>query len=258
MAITYDSKHAICVIRKDDMNYEVRGYDLKTFEQCWSNIFEGEFLRMNIIEQNLAGEVIALAYQDDGLFKVRVIDNFGETLHEVDVSEIINTDRGSKPIEGQNEPMIVCSFIADDNLFISAYHRKERNQYSFTYSYKEEKALSEVSVSNIELSSVRNFPVKSFYSLVSKNCHTFYRQGHGVTNVAEDPTKTWTEKITDQDMGSMFLLFDEALITRSSSSILFFKLKQLDKDDPHKAWTLYHTIEDMRGDIFFIRGNIRI
>ena len=54
-------------------------------------------------------------------------------------------------------------------------------------------------------------------------------------------------------MGDMYLLFDEALVTRSSSSILFFKIH------PETGlWTLYHTKEEMSGQIFFIRGNIRI
>lgn len=113
-------------------------------------------------------------------------------------------------------------------------------------------------MTELEGASSRNFPVKSFYSLVTKNCHTFYREGHGVTADARDPTNSWLEKLTDQDMGSMYMLFDQALITRSSGSILFFKLVQLDKDDPHPTWTLYHTIDDMRGNIYFIRGNIRI
>jgi hypothetical protein len=54
-------------------------------------------------------------------------------------------------------------------------------------------------------------------------------------------------------MGDMYLLFDEALVTRSSSSILFFKI------DPETGlWTKYHQFDEMRGQIFFIRGNIRI
>lgn len=68
----------------------------------------------------------------------------------------------------------------------------------------------------------RNFPIKSFYSTVTGNCHTFYRQGHGFTANAANPSECHLEKITDQDMGVMYLLFDEALITRSSGSILFF------------------------------------
>jgi len=51
----------------------------------------------------------------------------------------------------------------------------------------------------------------------------------------------------------MYLLFDEALITRSSSSILFFK-----KHHETGLWDQYHNFDEMRGQIFFIRGNVRI
>lgn len=50
----------------------------------------------------------------------------------------------------------------------------------------------------------------------------------------------------------MFLLFDQALIVRSSSSILFFKI-----NPETNLWYQYHVIPKMRGDIFFIKGNIR-
>jgi len=61
------------------------------------------------------------------------------------------------------------------------------------------------------------------------------------------------EKITNADLGSMYLLFDEALVVRSSSSILFFK-----KDKESKLWKEYTRIDNMRGSIFFIKGNVRI
>lgn len=59
------------------------------------------------------------------------------------------------------------------------------------------------------------------------------------------------EIITTADLGQMFLVFDHALVVRSSNSILFFK-----KIDG--KWVQYHKIDDMRGQIYFIRGNIRI
>ena len=49
----------------------------------------------------------------------------------------------------------------------------------------------------------------------------------------------------------MYLVFDTALIVRSSNAILFFKKIE-------GIWCQYHKIDNMRGTIFFIRGNIRI
>ena len=55
----------------------------------------------------------------------------------------------------------------------------------------------------------------------------------------------------------MYLIFDKALITRSSSSILFFK-KINDEDGDGTIWQKYHELGDTRGSIYFIKGNIRI
>lgn len=51
----------------------------------------------------------------------------------------------------------------------------------------------------------------------------------------------------------MYLLFDQALVTRSSSSIMFFKI-----DEETGLWKLYYTLPKTRGQIYFIKGNIRI
>ena len=61
------------------------------------------------------------------------------------------------------------------------------------------------------------------------------------------------ECVTKADMGQMFLLFDKALVCRSSTSIVFFK-----KDPETDRWEEYHRIKDLRGTIFFTKGNIRI
>lgn len=51
----------------------------------------------------------------------------------------------------------------------------------------------------------------------------------------------------------MFLVFDKALIVRSTSGMLFFKV-----EPSTGLWTKFHTIDNIRGTIFFTRGNIRI
>jgi len=85
---------------------------------------------------------------------------------------------------------------------------------------------SKVNVTEITSASILNFPIKSFYSLVTGDCYTFYRQGHGITANAKDPAKSHLERLSEADFGSMYLLFDQALVTRSSNSILFFKIDE--------------------------------
>lgn len=57
--------------------------------------------------------------------------------------------------------------------------------------------IGEIGVSELKNTTVLNFPVKSFYSPVTNNCYTFYRQGHGFTVSALNPKEFRCEKITD-------------------------------------------------------------
>jgi len=54
----------------------------------------------------------------------------------------------------------------------------------------------------------------------------------------------------------MYLLYNTALIARSSSDILFFKIEK-DEDTEERKWKQYHMLE-VRGFIYYIKGNVRI
>jgi hypothetical protein len=124
MIITHDSKLCVAICAKNQGLFELRGYDLNTFKEAWMSEFRGEFIKMNIIEQNLKGDTLAIAGQDNGHFHLRVLDQEGNTLDDLDVTEVLEIDNESKPINGQHEPLISCSFIQGDDLFVSVYHRK--------------------------------------------------------------------------------------------------------------------------------------
>lgn len=61
--------------------------------------------------------------------------------------------------------------------------------------------------------------------------------------------------MTDMDLGQMFLIFNTALIARSSSDILFFKIEK--DDEGKREWKQYKMLE-VRGFIYYIKGNVRI
>ena len=98
-----------------------------------------------------------------------------------------------------------------------------------------------------------NYNIKSFYSSTNDEIYTFYRQGWCLAQKCEPDAETTLEQISTADLGQMFLLFEEALVVRSSNSMIFFK-----KDPETLKWIEYHKIDDMRGTIYFIKGNIRI
>lgn len=85
--------------------------------------FKGEMINMNNLEQNDEGNVFAIAYQDNGHFYVKVIDNKGKTLDTLDVSGETALDYKSTQIIGFEEPLITTVFIPGDNLYVSTYHR---------------------------------------------------------------------------------------------------------------------------------------
>lgn len=58
------------------------------------------------------------------------------------------------------------------------------------------------------------------------------------------------------DLGQMYLVNNKALIARSSSRILFFKII-VEEETGDRNWTLYDTIS-LRGFIFYMKGNDRI
>jgi hypothetical protein len=135
--ITYDSKNCVVICSKDAENMELQSYSLTPpYAQQFLHAFEGRWLKMNIIEQDSAGARYAVAFQDDGHFRVLVITNQGEQIVDLDVASIIGTDSGSKPLSGFHEPLVSAVFLPNDDpersdepeekILISAYHRFEK------------------------------------------------------------------------------------------------------------------------------------
>jgi hypothetical protein len=103
----------------------------------------------------------------------------------------------------------------------------------------------------------KNFPYKSFYNDEDNVIYSFYRQGQAFTVAADDAMDVQYEKMTDVDLGQMYLVNNKALIARSSSKVLFFKIFKDEEDPNKKEWKQYNELE-VRGFIYFIKGNKRI
>jgi hypothetical protein len=59
--------------------------------------------------------------------------------------------------------------------------------------------------------------------------------------------------MTEMDLGQMYLVNNKALIARSSSRILFFKIIE-DEESGERVWTLYNSLA-IRGFIYCIKAN---
>ena len=75
-------------------------------------------------------------------------------------------------------------------------------------------------------------------------------------HTGRDKRKLWDQRIVDQDLGTMYLINNKALVVRASSQILFFK-QVINPFSKNRYWEQYDSL-DIRGFIFFIRGNERL
>lgn len=105
-------------------------------------------------------------------------------------------------------------------------------------------------------SSVKNFPYKCFYNPDDEEIYSFYRQGYSFIINKDDPTDYLFDRMTDMDLGQMYLIFNQCMAIRSSSQILFFKIEE-EEFTLRRKWVQYDQIQS-RGLIFYIRGNVRI
>ena len=207
---------------------------------------------MNEVEQNDKGNLLCVPFQDAGSLGIKVLSSAGQELANFDLNTMLKLDRGSKPIMGFFQPMVTASFLKNDDLFINVFHRPTMIYHNLICSLSTQSITVGPKSTKLIESSTLNFPIKSFYNSDAGEVYTFYRQGHCITTKLHDFNAEITQEvITTADLGQMHLVFDHALIVRSSNSILFFKKIE-------GRWTEYHKLDNMRGTIFFIRGNIRI
>jgi len=74
MIITYNSKYAVTVTKKNDRTYFVKMYSLETYEVVFEEMIGGKpesYIKLKEVEQNAAGTKYAFVYLDDGRFYLR-------------------------------------------------------------------------------------------------------------------------------------------------------------------------------------------
>jgi len=75
-----------------------------------------------------------------------------------------------------------------------------------------------------------NFPYKSFYNSEDNEIYTFYRQGQYINLDADNVQNIEMDRMTDMDVGQMFLVYNKALVARCSQDIVFFKQEWSEQD----------------------------
>ena len=272
--ISYNSRSACTVTKKGDREYWIKQHSLETYIDTFEEKVGGHhdsYIKLKEIEQNDAGTKFAIAYMDDGRFRIRI---FGEENREpeeiahseLDINARLGLNNHTMPINDFPDPFISCCFINDNLLFVNLFHNATLTHHHFFYKFSDdlnEKEILDHQTVVLDCNKM-NFPQKCYYNSDNNEVYTFYRQGHSfripvkvITHAQNDDKENfYFQKIYDKDLGDMFMVYEQALVIRCSSQILFFKI-EIDEFTGDRDWVIYHTL-DANGFIYYIKGNTRI
>ena len=263
MIITYDSTKAVTVTKRNDREYYVKQYDLEHYGLTFEEKIGGgpnQYIKLKEVEQSSDGKKYAIVYNDDGKFFLRTFGKETRTEEEIqkdelNINELLGLNDHVMCIQTFPDPFITCTFITDDKIFINLFHNATLTHYHFIYDTKARAVVGSIQERKLECTR-KNFPYKCFYNDERNEIYSFYRQGQALIIDADDSSKYSLERMTEMDLGQMFLVYNSALIARSSSDILFFKIVK-DEETGERKWEMYKVIE-VRGFIYYIKGNVRI
>jgi len=140
-SISYDSKSAITVMKNNDREYWIKQYSLESFVVTMEEMFGGKpdsYIKLREVEQNIAGNIFAVTYLDDGIFKLRT---FGKTTredkeieeNELNINDRLELNNHTMPIDNFPDPFISCVFIDDDLLYINLFHNATVTHHHFFF-----------------------------------------------------------------------------------------------------------------------------
>ena len=148
-----------------------------TFEE---KIGDGEngYIKLKEVEQNADGTKFAVAYYNDGYFKLRTFGTKTRTLEEIqleefNINEAIGINNFTMPISNFADPFINCCFCTDNIIFVCLYHNSVSDHHHFFYNIEKRKIEGHTKI--FMNSNKKNFPYKSFYSNEFKEVFVFYR-----------------------------------------------------------------------------------
>jgi len=159
---------------------------------------------------------------------------------ELNINELLGLNNYTMPCDDLPDPFINCCFVGDTKLFVSLFHGYTQTHYHFLWDIESRSIIGDSMATSHELiSSIKNFPYKSFYSEEKHEIYCFYRQGQVFTINPDDVSSYRFEQMVDKELGQMVLIYGKALIVRSSSEVLFFK-QVYDKVTETSSWVQYN------------------
>lgn len=97
---------------------------------------------MKDVESNSTSTKFAVAFNDDGVFKLRT---FGRNTRseeeikdsEVNINELLSLDDFTMAVSNFPDPFITCCFVNDTTLFINLFYNFGCTHYHFYYNFEE-------------------------------------------------------------------------------------------------------------------------
>lgn len=160
--------------------------------------------------------------------------------NQVDINALLGLNNHTMCIQTFPDPFITCCFVSDTKIFINLFHNATLTHYHFLYDIEVREVVGDV-VKRVLDSTKKNFPYNCFYNDERNEIYSFYRQGQSFIINAEDMENYEFDRMTEKDLGQMYLVFNTALVARSSSDILFFKIEK-NIDTEKREWKLPYRI----------------
>ena len=174
------------VTKASDEHYQVVQYNADSFEQTFCFDMKGEYVKANEVCQNSFGKMYCCPYLIDGVFNI-VVFNKEQVVCQLNINQAIGLDNHARPNDNFPYPMIDASFIHSNIIFVSLYHNRSQQLYTFQYSFMTKKILRDPSRKKISSeSSQRNFPLKSVFDSLRNMMYIFFRQGQMLRVNLED------------------------------------------------------------------------
>lgn len=166
--MTYNSKSAITVTKASDREYWVKQYSLESNQETFAEKvgamdpkeiadpkgpYNGRepYIKLKEVQQNSTGEEFAIAYLDDGRFRLRTWKSEKDKENplygyipersaaeirreELDINAELGLGHDTMPINNFPDPFIATCFVDDDLLFVNLFHNADLSHHHFFYS----------------------------------------------------------------------------------------------------------------------------
>ena len=169
--ITNNSKYVITVTKEDDTMSYVKMYELGSYNLAFEEKVgcPNSYIKCKDVEQDDTGTKFALAYLNDGNYRIRVFtdkqrDDQDEILkEELDINKELDINNHTMPVDNFPDPFVTCTFCKDDFLFVNFSYSATGMHHHFVWNCVT-RAITNHQTIQLD-HNPENFPYKCFYSI---------------------------------------------------------------------------------------------